>query len=94
LSWIVLRPDDRGRAEEFDWNSVDELIAAYEDGAKTNLTAVERSALGPYLAAVPLYLAAIAGDTPDPSEHLRGERPFLRIAEWVLLNRPTFAGAP
>ena len=45
---------------------------------------VERRALAPYLAAVPLYLAAIAGHTPDPVGVLLGERPFLRIAEWVL----------
>src|SRR5207244_1378180 len=32
LSWIVLRPDDRGRAEDFTWHLVPELIAAYERG--------------------------------------------------------------
>lgn len=93
LSWIVLRPDGRGRAESFDWGLVQELVSAYEDASASRLTPIEWSAVGPYVAAVPLYLAAIAGETPDPAAHLRGEVPFLRIAEWLLVNKPPLGGS-
>ena len=86
LAWIVLRPDAGGTAEDFTWNRVPELIDAYEQGAGVALEPSERRALGPYLASVPLYLAAISGYTPDPARHLLDEMPFLRIAEWVLAN--------
>ena len=86
LTWIILRPDDSGRADDFDWPFLRELVLAYESAAAVRLEEVERSALGPYAAAVPLYLAAIAGLAPDPVAHLRGEVPFLRIAQWILEN--------
>lgn len=86
MSWVVLRPDDSGRPDEFDWVRVHELLAAYEDGAKVSLQRRERAAMAPYLAAVPLYMACVAGFTPDPDATLRGEEPFLRIAEWTLAN--------
>jgi Ser/Thr protein kinase RdoA (MazF antagonist) len=84
LPWIVVKPDDSGRPEDFDWAAVEELVAAYESGAGTRLSSLERRALGPYVAAVPLYLASVAGFTPDPIRTLVGERPLLRVAEWVL----------
>ena len=83
LAWVLLRPDDRGTAEAFDWALVPELLDAYGD-----ITDAEVAAIDPYLAAVPLYLAAVAGFTPDPVRTFDGERPFVRIAEWVLDNRP------
>ncbi len=86
LSWIVLRPDDSGRAEDFPWDRVPQLVSAYERGRHERLLPVERRALAPYLAAVPLYLAAISCHTPDPASHLRGEEPFIRIARWILAN--------
>lgn len=84
LSWIVFRPTADGRGEDFPWEVLDELIAAYDDAAGERIDDIERQAIGPYLAAVPLYLAAIASHTPDPVEHLAVETPFVRIAEWVL----------
>lgn len=84
LFWIVLRPDDRGRAETFAWADLPDLLAAYERGAAERLHEVERVALVPFLAAVPLYLAAVAGYTPDPVATLRGEEPGLEIAAGVL----------
>ena len=86
LSWIVLRPDDSGCAEDFRWDLVPELLAAYEQGAASTLARLERRALASFLAAVPLYLASIAFQVPDPANHLCGERSFLRIAEWVLTH--------
>jgi Ser/Thr protein kinase RdoA (MazF antagonist) len=91
LPWIVLRPDATGRPEAFDWSSVGELVAAYESAAGWKLTAIERRALGPYTAAVPLYLAAVAGYTPDPARLLEGDASFVRIAEWILANGPVLA---
>jgi hypothetical protein len=82
----VLRPDDSGRVENFPWDRVPRLIAAYERGRHERLLPVERRALAPYLAAVALYLAAISGHTADPASHLRGEEPFIGIARWVLAN--------
>lgn len=92
LSWMVLRPDASGSAEEFPWHQLPELIEAYEENAQEALTTAERGAIGPYLAAVPLYLAAISGHTPRPAEHLLGEVPFLGIAEWVLANSDSLLG--
>jgi len=91
LSWIVLRPDDSGRAEDFQWDRLPELVTAYEDSSQTTLSPIERRALGPYMAAVPLYLASISGFIPDPVRRLLEERPFLRIAEWVLANPESVA---
>jgi len=86
LSWIVLRPDDSGRADDFPWDRVPQLIAAYEHGCQDGLLLIERRALAPYLAAVPLYLAAVSSHTPDPATHLHGELPFIRIARWIIRN--------
>jgi Ser/Thr protein kinase RdoA (MazF antagonist) len=88
LSWIVLRPDDSGTGESFYWAEAAELVAAYEAAVGEELSGLERRSLGPYLAAVPLYLAAISGFTNNPSVHLIGNEPFIRIAQWVLNNRP------
>ena len=86
LPWIVLRPDDSGRPEDFAWERVGELVEAYETGAGDRLRAEERAALAPYVAAVPLYLASVAAFTPDPAATLRGEIASLRIADWVLAH--------
>ena len=88
LAWIVLRPDSRGTAEGFAWETVPKLVQAYEDTAKTTLTAAERRALAPYIAAVPFYLMAIAGYVTDPVGHLHNQSrlTFLRIGEWLLAH--------
>jgi Ser/Thr protein kinase RdoA (MazF antagonist) len=86
LSWMVLRPDAGGCAEDFDWDLLPELVDAYQEGSKSRLGPMEWEALGPLLAAVPLYLAAISGFTHDPRGHLRELSPFLDIAEWVLAH--------
>lgn len=91
LSWMVLRPDASGTGEAFPWDKVPELISAYEEGAGSRLTPAERQAILPYLAAVPLYLASIAGFMPDPVRQLVGEQRFLDIADWVFANPDALA---
>jgi Ser/Thr protein kinase RdoA (MazF antagonist) len=88
LAWIVLRPDGRGAAADFDWSLLPAWVDAYQDAAGAPLADSERRALAPYTAAVPLYLAAIAGYMDDPVGHLRDEtrQAFLRIADWLLAN--------
>jgi hypothetical protein len=85
---MLLRPDGRGTGAEFAWETLPELIGRYEEGAGAGLVEAERRALGPYVAAVPIYLAALAGHVEDPIAHLRNQTrlTFLRIAEWLLDN--------
>lgn len=94
LAFMVLRPDSHGTAEGFAWEKVPQLVKAYEDTAQTTLTKAERTALAPYIAAVPLYLAAIAGYAADPVAQLRDETllPFLRISEWLLAHPEAVLG--
>jgi Ser/Thr protein kinase RdoA (MazF antagonist) len=84
LFWIVLEPDDSGRPDNFNWSRVAELIEAYEAAAGDQLEDIERRALGAYVAAVPMYLAAIASYTPDPCDRIKQEIRSLEIARWVL----------
>ena len=84
LFWIVIKPDGSGRPEEFDWSRVAELIDAYEEASHVRVDDIERKALGAYLAAVPIYFAAIASYTPDPCDRIKQEVRSLEIARWVL----------
>lgn len=89
LAWVVLRPDGTGTGENFDWDQVAELVAEYEAAACVRLTELERAALAPYTAAVPLYAPAIIGHGPNAAARLRDDRDgwaFLRISEWLLAN--------
>ena len=87
LAWIILRPDHSGRAEDYDWDLLAQLIGAYEDTRHGALSTLERQAIRVSTAAVPLYLASIAGFTPDPVRELRGLQPFISIADWLLHQR-------
>lgn len=78
--------------QRFPWESVRRLIEAYEAAAGWCLTPVERRALAPYTAAVPLCHAALDGFTADPAGKLRTRLPFLRLSEW-LLNHPEVGGS-
>ncbi|MEQ4203860.1 hypothetical protein [Actinopolymorpha sp. B9G3] len=89
LAWVILRPDGSGTADTFCWDKVPALVEEYEDAAGTVLTPVERKALTPYIAAVPLYHAATVGFHADPVAQLCDDRDgnaFLRISEWLLAN--------
>jgi Ser/Thr protein kinase RdoA (MazF antagonist) len=84
LFWIILKPDDSGRSDTFDWDRATELLGAYEDAASTIISQLERRALAPLLAAIPMYFVAIASYTPDPSDRVKQEIQSLEIARWVL----------
>lgn len=84
LSWMIFALDGHRALESFAWEIVPRVIEEYEAAADTTLTGAERRALAPYIAAAPLYHAAIAGFSNDPAGQLRAERPFLRLSEWLL----------
>ena len=84
LFWIVLKPDDSGRAEDFEWSRASELFGAYEEAAQTTIARQEWRAVAPLLAAIPMYFAAISSYTPDPCDRIKQEIRSLEIAQWVL----------
>ena len=66
---------------------IQSIVSVAEDleaATKTRVSAVERRALGPFLATIPMYFAAIASYTPDPSDRIKQEIRSLEIARWVL----------
>jgi Ser/Thr protein kinase RdoA (MazF antagonist) len=88
LAWMLLALEVHHDPEGFAWECVPELVAAYEATAGDRLTGVERRALAPYAASVPLYQAAVCGVLPEPAQALRDglRRPFLRISAWLLTH--------
>ena len=86
LAWVILRPDSSGSAATFDWSVLPELLGEYEESARARLTPLERRALGPYVATVPMYHAALAGYDADPVAAMGDRSGFLRIASWLLDN--------
>jgi Ser/Thr protein kinase RdoA (MazF antagonist) len=88
LAYMVLALDATPTPESLAGQNVVPLVEEYEAAAETTLTDVERRALAPYVAAVPLYHAANAGFRDDPVSQLRVGLPFLRLSKW-LLEHPT-----
>jgi Ser/Thr protein kinase RdoA (MazF antagonist) len=91
LSWMIRALDvvDAYRApERFLREHVPHLIEAYEAAAETTLSEVERKALAPYAAAVPLFDVAFAGlrDEAGATLHHELRRYFLRASEWLLAH--------
>ena len=84
--FMVLALNGQQSSERFAWQCVPQLIEEYERAAKVRLTDTERKALAPYMAAVPLYAAALDGFTEDPARKLRTRLPFLRLSEWILAH--------
>ncbi len=82
--WLALHGQQA--PESFAWQEIPRLIEEYEVAAKLRLTAMERKALVPYIAAVPLYAAALAGFSNNSVESLRDRLPFLRLSEWLLTH--------
>jgi Ser/Thr protein kinase RdoA (MazF antagonist) len=68
------------------WHELPRLVHAYEAGAGWRLTELEKHALVPYIAAVPVHYAARAGFFADPLAVLRSERPCLELSRWILTH--------
>ena len=86
LAFMLLALNGHQVPESFAWQSIQQFVEEYEAAAGSRLTPVERSALAPYIAAVPLYAATLAGFSNDPAGHLPGRLPFLRLSEWLLAH--------
>ena len=74
------------RPGAFLWREVPQLVHEYEATAGFRLTALERQALAPYTAAVPLQQAARAGFFADPMAVLRNTRQFVELSSWLLTH--------
>ena len=94
LASMVFALDGHRAPERFPWDHVPRLLTEYEHAAEIRLTDVERRALAPYTAAVPLFQAAVAGFRDDPAATLRDDmrRPFMRLSEWLLAHPETLVG--
>jgi Ser/Thr protein kinase RdoA (MazF antagonist) len=87
LFYLVVGPNDDGLASDFDWSRVPEFLETYEEASGERLTGLERRALGPYTAAVPLAVAAPAVYMSDSTYlRYRERRAGMRIAEWILAH--------
>lgn len=84
LAFMLLALNGQQAPEDFAGQSIPRFIEAYEAAAHSQLTVLERKALTPYTAAVPLYFAALAGFSNDSARLLRDRLPFLRLSEWLL----------
>ena len=86
LAFMFLAIHGQQEPESFAWHVVPHLIEEYEVAASSRLSAVERNALVPYTAAVPLYAASLAGFSNNPTKQLRDRLPFLHLSEWLLAH--------
>ena len=77
-----IKPDLRA----FPWQEVPRLVQAYEAAAGWRLTKMEKRALTPYVAAVPIHYATRSGFFADPAAVLHSERPFLELSQWLLTH--------
>lgn len=92
FAFMVLALRGNLAPERFAWHYVLRLVEEYEMYANSRLTALERLALAPYTAAVPLYAAALDGFSNDPAGQLRSRLPFLRLSEWLLAHPEAMLG--
>lgn len=92
LAWMVITLDKHRTPEKFPWERVPQLIEEYEVASESRLTTAERKALAPYIAAVPLYFACIAGFTSDPARQLREKASLLYLSEWLLAHPEAVLG--
>jgi Ser/Thr protein kinase RdoA (MazF antagonist) len=92
LAFTFLALHGNQSPESFAWQTIPQLIQEYEAAANSRLTSLERKALAPYTAAVPLYAATLAGLGNDPTKLLRDRLPFLRLSEWLLAHPEAVSG--
>ncbi|MFN8487349.1 MAG: phosphotransferase [Caldilineaceae bacterium] len=92
LAFMLLGLGGHQAPENFAWETIPQLIEAYESAANVRLTQAERRALTPYTASVPLYAAALDGFTENPVEKLRARLPFLQLSAWLLAHPTALLG--
>ncbi|MBO0881811.1 MAG: phosphotransferase [Mycobacterium sp.] len=85
------RDGRRLEPEEIAWDRLPHFIAEYERTA-IPLTYAERSALGPYAAALLLYFPATGYFVPDAAAWTKNQPPGLRLATWLLDHRSELFG--
>jgi Ser/Thr protein kinase RdoA (MazF antagonist) len=86
LAFMVRALHGNSAPESFAWQSIPRLIEAYETSANSRLTAMEKKALVPYTASVPLHAAALDGFTDNPAGQLQERLPFIRLSDWLLTH--------
>ncbi len=86
LAFMFLALHGQQHPESFEWSRIRGFIEQYEIAANTRLSTLEKRALAPYAAAVPLYAAALAGFGNHPVELLLKRVPFMRFSEWLLAH--------
>lgn len=89
LIFMLLARHAQDSPEEFDWSIIPDLIAAYEFTAPSPLTPLERQALTPYAASVPLYFLAVAGFSSRPGSQISLEKFKLPLSDWLLKHPNT-----
>ncbi len=96
MAWIMLRPDDRGLEAGFAVDEARRLFDSYEVANGDELSSLERTAFDQYLAAVPLYLSAMAAFMGDPAAHLLtpSRMRLVDISAWVLDHPGAITGGP
>lgn len=92
LAFMLLALHGQQAPDSFAWQNIPQLIEKYEAAAPSRLNMLERKALAPYTAAVPLYAAALAGFSNNPVSMLRERLPFLRLCEWLLAHPEAMQG--
>lgn len=92
LAFMLLALGGHRALDSFAWASIRRLVEDYEATANVRLTLVERRALAPYTAAVPLYAAALDGFTENPVEKLLSRLPFLHLSAWLLAHPTALLG--
>ena len=80
------------RPDAFPWHEVPSLVHEYEAAAGLPLTDLERRALTPYTAAVPLQYSARAGFFAAPMAILRTAHPFNDVSRWLLTHPDSLLG--
>ena len=92
LAYMVLAQGGHEKLDDYPWKEIAGLVTEYESAAGSRLKPLERTALVPYAAAVPIYQSAIAGLSNDSSHQLRQKAHFLRLSEWILENPDALMG--
>ncbi|MCL6442732.1 MAG: phosphotransferase [Alicyclobacillus sp.] len=92
LAFMILVQGGYDEPDKYEWQDVERLVSEYESAAASRLTALEKRALAPYTAAVPMYQAAIAGLSNDSAQQLCAKRHFLRLSEWILAHPDALMG--